>query len=345
MQLSVRLLCSALIAGSVFLGAAAGPAKGQGLYPKAELEKDRARLSRAVTKIFEIGLKPHLKPAELRGLGKVELVFPMPRPDDDVLNFYAGRVEGTATVVLPVQSMKLLEDLTTAFAWLYVEKRGFGPLDLYFSMMRHKPEKAWGPQGPRPILQALGVPANVLKNPKVDKLALGLRNEAYAFLMMHELGHVLFEHKPVSDITPAQARADEKQSDAFALEVLARASTPPMGAVLFFQAQIYALPHRGEFKSNKAWSEYLDTASTHPLSADRIRAMSQMMWRALPRGRPAEAGIWRDIGRRLETMVETLEDVELHNCLVKVAQKSPLSLLRSDQSAEHGEMRRLCLAK
>jgi hypothetical protein len=60
---------------------------------------------------------------------------------------------------------------------------------------------------------------------------------------------VLFRHKGQAKITKAETRADEFQSDRFAFEVVARSATPPMGAVFYFQAQVYRFRHRGEFPS------------------------------------------------------------------------------------------------
>ena len=334
------LLTMAVIAAP----ALAMPAQAS-VYSDATLERERPRLKRAVTRIYNLGIKPSLTARERDGLGRVAFEFPMPQPDDDVLNFYAGRVDGTAKVIFPLQSLKMIEDLATAFAWLYDEKRGFGPIDVYFAMLQRKPFDAWGRARRPNILEALGVPKNILKNKAVDRLSLSLRNEAIAFITVHELGHVLFRHKGVNQITPAQARADEVQSDAFALDVLGRTGTPPLGAVIFFQAQIFSLPHRGEFKTRAAWSKYLETASTHPLSVDRINAMARMIAGPLARRRPNERAVWQGIGLKLRQVADTLADIELHNCMVKVAERAPVSLLKSPDKAERAAMRRYCVER
>ncbi len=337
-------IVSIAIALATAVGMAA-PSQATGIYTEATLKRDTPRLKRAISRIYNEGLRPKLKPQEAAGIGRATFKFPLPRPDDAVLNFYAGYVNGKATVVLPLQSLKLVEDLTTAFAWLYVTKQPFGPLDLYFAMLQRKPHEDLGRPGRRDILTVLGAPKNVLKNKAVDRLSLSLRNEAFAFIVAHELGHILFKHKGLAGITPAQARADEVQSDAFALDVLARSATPPLGAVLFFQAQIFSLPHRGEHKTRAAWQSYLDTASTHPLSVDRIQAMAKMVSGPLAAKRPTERGIWVDIGRQLRAVNAILADVELHNCMTRVAEQAPVSLLRQPGEAEHRAIKRLCAAQ
>jgi Peptidase family M48 len=269
-------------------------------------------------------------------------MFPMPQTNDHVLNFYAGEIGGAATVVLPLQSLKLVEDLTTAFAWLYVNKSSLGTLDLYFAMLQRKPMSFFGPAGKRDLLTAIGAPENVLSDKRGDKLSLSLRNEAFAFILVHELGHLLFKHKGLAGITPAQARADEVQSDAFALNVLARTGTPPLGTVLFFQTQIFSLPHRGEYKTAREWQTYLQTASTHPLSVDRIRAMAQIISGPLADQRTTERAIWQDIGTKLDAVATILADVDLHNCMTRVAAKAPIALLRTPRMTKPAAIIQFC---
>lgn len=336
------LIVESALAASFLLAASLSSASAQIIYPDRVLRQDAQRLQRAVNQIFIRGVKPKLTAREAAALAKVRFKFPMPRRDDPVLNFYAGELDGRQTVVMPLHSLKAFEDLATAFAWIYESRRSFGPLDLYFAMLQRKAPQDFGPAGSRDILNVLGVPKNVLKNKKIDRLSLSLRNEAFAFIMVHELGHLLFKHKGLADITPTQARADEVQSDSFALDVLARTGTPPMGAVIYFQAQIFAMPHRGDYKTAADWQTYLDTASTHPLSVDRIRAMSKMISGPLAARRTTETAIWKDIGRRLRAMSVLLADVELHNCMTKVAEMAPVSLLRQTGKAEHAAIKRLC---
>lgn len=331
----LAIACASLVATPI-------SAAAQGIYSDQALKRDAPRLQRAVNQIYIKGVKPKLTAREAASLANIRFSFPMPRPNDHILNFYAGELSGGPTVIPPLQSLKLVEDLATAFAWLYISKRPFGPLDMYFAMLQRKPPQDIGSVGSRDIQSAIGVPKNVLKNKKIDKLSLALRNEAFAFIAVHELGHLLFKHKGLQDITAAQARADEVQSDAFALDVLARSGTPPMGAIIYFQAQIFSMPHRGDHKTRGGWQNYLATASTHPLSVNRIRAMAKMISGPLAARRTTEAEIWQNIGRRLQAMSTILADVELHNCITRIAEQAPVSLLRQTGKAEHAAIKRLC---
>lgn len=104
------------------------------VYRQDEILKDWPRLKTAVTKIHQQGLVPVLSEAERRALEDVEIRFALPEPGDDLLNFYATYERGRPVVVMPVLSLKVLEDITTAYAWLYYRKFDLSKIELYFSM-------------------------------------------------------------------------------------------------------------------------------------------------------------------------------------------------------------------
>jgi len=300
-----------------------------GMYERATLEAEAKRLSTSVRKIYELGLLPTLTKAERDGLGEVIFQFPLPEPNDDPLNFYAFRDDkGAGVVVMPVLSLKALEDMATAYAWVQVRGLRLSTIDLYYAMLRHRPADRFPGGRYLDVLTALEIPKTATEDPRVDRLSLSLRNEAYAFIMAHELGHVLFRHKGYGEISKAQARVDEEQSDRFALDVLARSSTPPLGAVFYFQAQVYRFRHRGEFATNAAWDDYLMTASTHPMTVDRLMAMAKQIGGPLAQSRKTERGLWQDIGRQLGRVGDILRAPALQACIAKVAAEAPFDVLK-----------------
>jgi hypothetical protein len=323
--------CALLLAALILAGpAAVGATDLASMYPKATLQNEADRLSQAVRKIWSIGLEPHLTPEERASIGEIDFRFPMPKPGDDLLNFYAYRDNsGKAVVVMPVLSLKALEDLATAYAYVQVSGLRHSTVDLYYAMLQHRPTERFPGGRPPDVLAALGIPADAVSDPRVDRLSLSLRNEAYAFMVGHEVAHVLFRHRGYSLITKAQARADEVQSDRFALELMARTATPPMGAVLYFQAQVYRFDHRGEFASDAAWEDYLMTVATHPMSVDRIRAMADHIAGPLAARRGSERAVWVGIGRQLARVADILRDGELQRCIAKVARDAPLTVLKA----------------
>ena len=321
------------------------PALGANLsemYAEEALQNDAKRLRTAVGKIYKLGIKPSLSRSESSGIGDVEFRFPLPRPGDDPLNFYAYRDGRKAIVVMPVLSLKALEDLTTAYAWAQVNGFRQSTIDLYYAALRHRPISKFPGRKYTDVLTALGIPKDAYKQPGVDSLSLSLRNEAYAFIIAHELAHVLFRHKGYAEITKAQARADEVQSDRFALDVMARTATPPLGAVFYFQAQIYRFRHRGEFKTNDAWTNYLMTVATHPMAVDRLKSMARYISGPLADRRGPEKKLWTGIGGLMKQLAAILEDGDLAVCIARVAAEAPWHVLKPGDSDPNWAMEAVC---
>ena len=327
------ILAVALVGITIF--SIAGTARAS-IYPDAQLARDLPRLRTAISRIYELGIKKVLTTRERRAARQVRIEFPMQQRTDELLNFYAAASGAATRLILPVLSLKAVEDLATAAAWLHHTSQTFRKLDLYFAMLQRRPLSQFGPPGKRDILSVLGVPADALKTKSIDTLSLAFRNEAYLYIMAHELAHVLFRHKGLDQITTAQARADEVEADRFALDVMARTGTPPMGAVLFFTAQVFSLPHRGQFPTRRAWQNYLATASTHPLSADRVRAMARMIKTKLTARRPRERATWLAIGAIVDRLSRLLADPELYNCVSTVANNASVAVLRAPETSRKG---------
>jgi hypothetical protein len=332
---------------AVAAAAASAPVSADvaGLYDPADLEKEAPRLRTAVTRIYDRGVKPFLTADERTRLGEFSLRFPMPAPQDAPMDFYAAQDDGKPVVVMPVLSLRLVEDMATAYAWLHRKGMSLGTIELYFSMLRHKPRADFPGGRYPPLLATLGIPANAFDDKLVDENSLAFRNQAFAFIMVHELGHILYRHKGYDEISKAEARADEVASDRFALDVLSRTQTPPLGALFFFQAQLYSLPHRGEFPSRQAWEQYLLKSSTHPLTVDRILAMANYIDGPLARGRVKETALWRSIAADLRKMVPTMADETLQRCMAQVAARAELALLKPRADVPWLDYVRLCQTK
>ena len=232
------------------------------VYPRPELARDAPRFAKKFQFIYERAVVPKLTPGEQRALQGVRFEHPYPRRADSLVNFYSGVVADRRTVWLPLLSTKLVEDLATAYAWLWDQNLSFDTIDLYAAMLRWKePSEFAGGHYPAP-LSALGIPSNALDRKRVDGMSLRIRNSAWAFILLHELGHLRHGHRPYAGRPLAEARANEIEADRFALDVLERTGTIPMGAILFFQAQAYSLPNEGQFANAAAWQEYLDRQHT-----------------------------------------------------------------------------------
>jgi hypothetical protein len=187
-----------------------------------------------------------------------------------------------------------------------------------------------------PPFVALGVPSNATADSAVDGLSLRLRNSAYAFILGHELGHVVLGHGGYAGITTERARTEEADADRFALRLLQQAKTIPMGGILFFQAQAYAMPNPGQFQAigltAQDWEREVQRSITHPLTADRLEAMAVEMdaW-AATWPRPGERPILQFIGERLAAIAGYLRDVDLQHCVAVAATRTDLGELKPRQ--------------
>jgi hypothetical protein len=161
-----------------------------------------------------------------------------------------------ARVVMPIFSLKFLDDLCTAYAWLQVNGYSLETISEYTAMLRHRPAPAGG--HPRP-LEALHIPPDALRDRRVDELALGHFATARTWLLLHELGHIHHRHAAPSF---ARSRQNEEQADRFATEVMRRTPLPPLGILVFFLADAH-------------WAGYPSSEEdTHPLSGARVRTLA-----------------------------------------------------------------------
>ena len=142
------------------------------MYTRDTLQKDAMRLRTAVGKIYNLGIKPNLTATERDELGEIEFRFPMAKTGDNPLNFYAYRDGRKAIVVMPVLSLKLLKDLTTAYAWVQINDLLHSPIDLYYSALRHRPLSKFPENRYPDVLSAHDIPQDAYEQHGVESLSL-----------------------------------------------------------------------------------------------------------------------------------------------------------------------------
>jgi hypothetical protein len=292
-----------------------GPALAQ-LYTQHEIAADRARLAGRITEMHGLLTQPQYLPPGAQLLSQVAIQTPDYAPDGDPMGFYAAGGE----VVMPVAGLKFIEDLTMAYAWRYRQQRTLEPLDEYLAMLRWKPESEW-PEGTYlDPLDVFGVPPGAWeRDASLAELGTSLRNEAWAFVLAHELAHVLYAH-PGNSAPPATSQANEAQADAFAMALMESTDTLPLGAFLYFQATVAFYTSRADFPSDSAYARWQREQATHPVNAQRLMAIAQQLqlWARREADEDRQAVLF-DIGDKMEQFAAGLGDPAMQQLVVRRA--------------------------
>lgn len=230
------------------------------LYDRSTLEYWGERYKRSTNKILNEVIWPALLSKEKHDLGgRPVLDFPLYAEGEarqHPLNFYVPRNRNI--IVLPVFSLKFLDDLCTAYGWLQVKGYSLETVSEYTAILAYGKPPSGGFPAP---LKALGIPEHALNEPQVDELALGHFVTARTFILLHELGHILKGHNAREPRTRDESVHDEQEADRFAAEVMHRTPLPPLGMLVWFLADAH-------------WSGFPPQRGTHPLSGERVRALA-----------------------------------------------------------------------
>jgi hypothetical protein len=273
-----------------------------GLYDRATLDHWGQRYRVSTQKILDQVIRPALLTGERRKLENVRLDLPLHAEGSQrgrPLAFYADGFR----VVMPVYSLKFLDDLCTAYAWLQINGYSLETISDYTAMLRYgkvRPTPAFAP------LTALGVPANALDDKRVDDLALGHFVTARTFILLHELGHVFHGHRGGSG---ARSRMNEEEADRFAAEAMARTPLPPLGSLVFFMA-------------DASWAGYpAAETDTHPLSGARLRTLA---------GRVEDRGL----AQGLRHLAELMDDADIRTGFAAAGKSATLASLKPRRPGE-----------
>ncbi len=313
------------------------------MYSEVKLARERARFESRFEEMYTKWILPKLTGEEVRELESVRFEFPLVgEVSGTPMEFYSGRSNGHLFVAMPVLSLLFLEDIATAYAWLYTRGYSLETIDEYITMLRYKqPADFPGRRYPSP-LEALQIPDDALDDRDVDQLSLRFRNSAYALILMHELGHIFYRHPGYGGISKAHTRSNETEADRFALDLMARTKTIPMGAILFFQSQAYYMPSKGQFfaehtnASERDWVKYLQQNITHPLTANRLSEIAIVLYDSAGHY-GADKTTVRYMAAELEQVVEILEDEDLQGCMAVVGHRSTLPDLAPRRPKEQNE--------
>lgn len=224
---------------------------------------------------------PQLYPAERQRLEGVRLRFPLRDPRADPFSYYSSRRGEQATVSMSILSIKFLDDLAVAHAWL--ESKGYSAETVpdYLGVLKYRREAAFD-SGRYPLpLEALGIPKDATRDAMTDDVATKIVKSAVVFTLAHELGHLHYGHPGYdSTVTRQQAQANEVEADSFAIEVFRRLGVAPAGVVYLFEVATYYGSNRGDYDSDSAWSFYQRSVATHPLTGTRLQRLSRELRRS-----------------------------------------------------------------
>jgi len=202
-----------------------------------------------------------------------KLEFPLV-PHDNLkgspFSFYAD--VKNRIIYVPISSVKFIDDLGIASAWLLENEYSQETIIDYISLLKYGYSRFPNGNITEP-LKALSIPDNALDNKRVDDLSLKYTKSIIVWILGHELGHIVYQHPSYDEITFSDSQKYEKQADAFATDMFRRIGTGPLGTVLLFYLFTSFFMHRGDFGSNAAWEEYLKT-STHPVSNERLKIIA-----------------------------------------------------------------------
>jgi sulfur carrier protein ThiS len=307
------------------------------IYDNAVLSQNSSHFEQLLHRMYNVFLDK-MTPEERSKFVGVRILCPNFGVFKTPFDLYSHFDGGKGTVIMSALSLKFFEDLSTAYAWLYTNHYSLETVDEYVTMLRvRRPKDFKGGRYPMP-LAALYIPANALADSRVDDLSLRFRNEGFAFILAHELGHVYWRHGSKADkISDQESRSHEEQADDFAIELLRRTSTIPMGAILFFEATTYFFfPPRDSNSSQDDWNAHPDLHATHPLNAARLERIAVKLNEAAPdfsRWEKTEASkqntieVVRFIAAKLSVIAETLKNPEFFETMAKrMAKMDPAEL-------------------
>jgi hypothetical protein len=227
------------------------------LYDRSTLEYWGERYKRSTNKILDEVWRVLLSKEKHDLGGRPALNFPLYAEGEarqQPLQFYSSR----NIVVFPVFSLKFLDDLCTAYAWLQVKGYRLETVSEYTAILFYgKPPSDGFP----PPLKALGIPKDALNDHQVDELALGHFVTARTFILLHEMGHILFGHNARAPRTLDESVRNEQEADRFAATVMQRTPLPPLGMLVWFLADAH-------------WTGFPPRRGDHPMSGERVQALA-----------------------------------------------------------------------
>ena len=301
-----------LLNSIIFTGNAAN------VYTDKQLRQDKDRYVARFQFLLEKGLRDFMPAADRQVLKNAVIRHPL--RGSHLVAFSATVFEDIPTVIAPLASIKLIEDLSVAYAWRHLNRYSLEPIDEYLVALKHSSELLFLQDNLPNPLTVLGVPPRIWEtDDKVNDLSLRLRNTAWASILAHELGHLRLGHTQ-RDVSPSEKQHQEEAADAFAVNLLARSKTIPMGMILWFQMTAGYLRNRADFNSVAEYHAWLDNEAKHPINGRRMRNLASLMQNQADSTRDLNrSSALNFISERLMTMGQIVENPDVQRLLKRCA--------------------------
>ena len=299
----------------------------QRLYAPATLEGMAPRYRPNLRAMWQEDFLARLSPEERLSAGAVTIDMPLVGAGKYPLDFYSD--PPSRQVVVPISSVKFVDDMAVAFAWYERMGCDTGPISDYAAVLRVRAGDASGSP-----LEALGVPGAALEDLSVDDVAQKILKSTIYFVTAHEYAHVMLHHKDYGSLTAPQAQQQEIDADAFALEVMRRIGVPPTALAFFFLIATRLEPSPADFASPQDYERYWRHQATHPVSAQRIAKVADGLEADIDAFASLQADpvAWRrrlqEAASELRQIAATLDDAGMRRFLAQRARTVDLSALR-----------------
>jgi hypothetical protein len=285
------------------------------VYDTKALQEASQIYSENIRLVWNENLLGRLTGNERQAAGNVKLNLPLMGIHTSPFDYYSD--SSTREITVPIMSVKFLDDLAIAQAWLVRQGCAIDPVSDYLGILRYQGSSlSPGTRFPSP-LNALGIPENALGDDFVNDVSGKTLKSAIYFLMAHELGHVIYQHKPYLMIKRQEAQTQEMQADEFALNLMRRISVPPVGMALCFAVVSRLEPAPGDYPNPQEYEDIVKKTFTHPLTSQRLLAISNGIRSnadAFSQGQKDPAR-WRprivQIADEIEVIGKTLDDPKI----------------------------------
>jgi hypothetical protein len=272
-------------------------------YGDEELIPLHEQYSRGVANGFKNVILPLLLPDQKNKLKDVRLEFPLRAEKFEPDAFLAH----DRTIVFSVASMKFWNDILTAAEWLTANDFSLETVADYALMMKYRGLNKHLP----PPLKALCIPADALEDENVKNHVNISFSTTMTFILLHELGHVYFDHPGYGGKDFEQVRNHESEADNFAIEAMARIGDPPdIVTFMMMKSAMSFVP--SDFPNEGDYKRYM-RSQTHPLFSARLRSIAESFVRdanafAAVQGDRGAKRKFEQIGAMIAELSSGLED-------------------------------------